>query len=156
VGTQKFQFNRLFKELDYLCEKEIIREEIFAQIGNSTYKPKNYRYRNYIDDKTFQKYIQNSNFVISHAGTSSIIHSLRAGKKVIVMPRRKMYSEHVDDHQVEIARLFKEKNYVTVANNINELEKAIITIKDIKCEKFKSSNGELLESIRLYVKQVLN
>ena len=35
LGTQKFQMNRLIKALDVQKGKGLIKEEIFAQIGNS-------------------------------------------------------------------------------------------------------------------------
>lgn len=45
LGSQKFQFNRLLKAVDELCEnKEEKEREIFAQIGYSTYKPKHFEY----------------------------------------------------------------------------------------------------------------
>ena len=44
LGSQKFQFNRLLEEVDKLIEQGIITEEVFAQIGYSDYKPKNYKY----------------------------------------------------------------------------------------------------------------
>jgi len=39
VGSRNYPFNRLFVQLDELCEKGKMKEEIFAQIGTSTYKP---------------------------------------------------------------------------------------------------------------------
>ncbi len=42
LGSQKFQFNRLLKKIDNLIEIGVIQEEVFAQIGYSNYKPKNY------------------------------------------------------------------------------------------------------------------
>ena len=51
VGSQKFQFNRLLKQVDMLIDKGIIKKEVFAQIGSSDYKPHNYKY------KDFRKYL---------------------------------------------------------------------------------------------------
>ena len=45
LGSQKFQFNRLLKAVDELCEKGTIdAEDVFAQIGYSDYIPKNFSY----------------------------------------------------------------------------------------------------------------
>ncbi len=41
--------------------------------------------------------------VITHAGTGSIISALQAGKRPLIIPRRKEFREHVDDHQLLIA-----------------------------------------------------
>ena len=53
VGSQKFQFNRLLKEIDELIENKIIKEEVFAQIGVSDYKPKNYKYVDFMSQDEF-------------------------------------------------------------------------------------------------------
>ena len=45
LGSQKFQFNRLLIEIDKLVDEGKITEEVFAQIGYSDYKPKNYKYK---------------------------------------------------------------------------------------------------------------
>lgn len=42
VGSQKFQFNRLLKEIDNLIQEGKIQEEVLHKIGASDYKPKNY------------------------------------------------------------------------------------------------------------------
>jgi UDP-N-acetylglucosamine transferase subunit ALG13 len=42
--------------------------------------------------------------VISHAGVGSALAAMRAGKCAVYVPRRRAFGEHVDDHQVEMAR----------------------------------------------------
>ena len=44
LGTQKFNFNRLLKKIDLLISRGEISEQVIAQIGYSTYKPKNYKF----------------------------------------------------------------------------------------------------------------
>lgn len=48
LGSQKFQFNRLLKAIDELCEKGTVdAEDVFAQIGYSDYLPKNFSYKKF-------------------------------------------------------------------------------------------------------------
>lgn len=48
LGSQKFQFNRLLKAVDELCEKGTVdAEDVFAQIGYSDYLPKNFSYKSF-------------------------------------------------------------------------------------------------------------
>ena len=47
--------------------------------------------------------IAEADAVITHAGTGSIISVLQAGKRPLIIPRRKEFREHVDDHQLLIA-----------------------------------------------------
>lgn len=81
VGTQKFQFNRLLKEIDRLIEEEKITEEVFAQIGYSGYKPKNYNYKDFIDRDEFEDIIKKCKIIITHGGTGSIIGAVKQRKK---------------------------------------------------------------------------
>ncbi len=55
VGSQKFQFDRLLKEIDRLIDEGIIKEEVFAQTGCSNYIPKNFAYKNFINREEFKK-----------------------------------------------------------------------------------------------------
>lgn len=103
LGTQKFQFNRLLKEIDLLIQDGTITDKVVAQVGFSTYKPRNYVYFKFLDRATYHKYIEQSNIVITHAGVGSILEAKKNEKPVIVVPRLKKYKEHVDNHQCEIA-----------------------------------------------------
>ena len=44
TGSQKFQFNRLLQKIDRLIEEGVIQEEVFAQVGESDYRPAHYEY----------------------------------------------------------------------------------------------------------------
>ena len=39
LGSQKFQFDRLLRKIDELIDIGVITDEVFAQIGASTYIP---------------------------------------------------------------------------------------------------------------------
>jgi len=151
VGTQKFQFNRLFKELDKLKEENEIKEEIIAQIGISDYVPSNYEFVKFVDGDSINKYLEKCSILITHSGTSSIIQGLRLSKRVMVVPRLAQYGEHVDDHQVEIAKTFEESGYVEVVNDINSLGEKLKLLRGKKYEKFSSDNTELLTSIKTFL-----
>lgn len=54
LGSQKFQFNRLLKAVDELCERGTIEAaDVFAQIGYSDYLPKNFNYKKFLDRDEF-------------------------------------------------------------------------------------------------------
>ena len=87
LGSQKFQFDRLLKEIDRLCECGIIKEKVYAQTGESNYEPINYEYRKFMDRKEFQKYMDECETVITHGGTGAIITAIKKGKKGIAVAR---------------------------------------------------------------------
>lgn len=55
VGSRNYPFDRLFKKIDQLCEKGIIKDKVFAQTGTSKYKPKNYEYVDFISRMCLKK-----------------------------------------------------------------------------------------------------
>ncbi|EON22948.1 glycosyltransferase 28 domain protein [Nocardioides sp. CF8] len=47
--------------------------------------------------------IERADVVIAHAGTGAALAALEAGRCPVLVPRRSMRQEHVDDHQLQIA-----------------------------------------------------
>ena len=62
------------------------------------------------------EYIQKSQLVVSHAGIGTIILCKKYGIPILILPRRKRYGEHMNDHQLEIAQaLEKEKVKISMS-----------------------------------------
>ena len=116
VGSRNYQFNRLFEKLDELCEKGIVGEKIFAQIGTSTYEPKNFEFEHFISQDEFLEKIEKSSMVISHGASGSIMKALNANKKVIAVTRLEKYGEHINDHQIQNNEAFSKNGYVLMTD----------------------------------------
>ena len=151
VGTQKFQFNRLLSEIDILIKEKLITNNIYAQIGYSTYVPTNFSYSKLIDADKMDDLIRNSDLVITHGGTSSIFHALKYKKKIIVVPRLAKFNEHVDDHQLEICRVLESQNYIRVVYNIEDLKTEILTINEKILDVYNNSSNSLINEIKRYI-----
>lgn len=152
LGSQKFQFNRLLEEVDKLIEQGIITEEVFAQIGYSDYKPKNYKYNKFLDRDEFTEIIKKCDKVITHGGTGAIINAVKNNKKVIAIPRLAKYGEHVDDHQLQIVKKFKEMGVISICNDTKYLKKIYGEIES-KIGKIYISNTEaIIESIDRFLR----
>lgn len=153
VGSQKFQFNRLLEKIDKLIEDGVIKEEVYAQIGVSDYTPQNYEYEDFMTQEEFNEKIQESDLVITHAGTGVIINSLKRNKKVIGIPRLVQYNEHVDDHQIQLIKEFVELNFIEAVFDIKDLDKAIKEIKNKNFSKYESNTDNLLGDIRKFLEE---
>lgn len=151
LGSQKFQFNRILIEIDKLVKEGKITQDVFAQIGYSDYKPKNYKYKEFLDREEFSKLMRLSRIVITHGGTGAIIGAVKQGKKVIAIPRLAKYGEHVDDHQVEITNQFKEMNLIESIDNVELLYNAISEIYKSEFNVYKSNTDRIIETIEKFI-----
>ena len=146
LGSQKFQFNRLLKAVDELETNE----EIFAQIGYSDYKPENYRYKEFLDRDEFDAIMDKANVVITHGGTGAIISAIKKRKKVIAVPRLAKYGEHVDNHQIELIKQFKELNLIYVCKDMN-LEKALKVVENTNFKDYRSNTDRIIKSLEEFI-----
>lgn len=151
VGSQKFQFNRLLKEIDRLISKGIIKDRVVAQIGVSDYKPINYEYFDFLTKEEFIKYINQSSLIITHGGTGVIVNALKKNKRIIAIPRLSKFDEHVDDHQVQLINEFKELNFIEPVYDIEELENAISKVQIKKYNKYISNTNRIIDDIINYL-----
>ncbi|MCM3786672.1 hypothetical protein M3231_27435 [Neobacillus mesonae] len=155
LGTQRFPFNRLLSALDDLVEKGSIVEEVFAQVGHSTYKPKNYQYTKMISSNLMDEYVKRCSLIITHSGTSSIIGGLKEKKKVIVVPRQKEFGEHVDNHQIEIAQMFEKKGMIEAVYDVELLEEHILLSKTKEYNPYFDASESLLLDISQYIEEII-
>lgn len=116
VGSRNYPFDRLFRKLDELYENGTLTEEMFAQTGTSTYRPKHYKYKDFISQDEFLTKINEADIVVSHGASGSIMKALNAGKKVIAVTRLEKYGEHINDHQIQNNVAFGNNGYVLVAD----------------------------------------
>ena len=142
VGGRPYPFDRLFKKLDELVENGTIQEEIFAQIGTSNYKPKNYPFTDFVSQEEFSDKINEADIVISHGASGSIMKALNAEKKVIAVTRLEKYGEHIDDHQIQINEAFGENEYVIPVLDLDQLGDGYLKLinNQVKLKKWKNED----------------
>ena len=152
LGSQKFQFNRLLKAIDELCEKGTVdAEDVFAQIGYSDYLPKNFSYKKFLDRDEFSKEMGKADIVITHGGTGAIIGAVKKGKKVIAVPRRAKYGEHVDDHQLQLVGQFEELQLICECDDTEKIGDALETVKKNTYKEYVSNTQRIISSIDKFI-----
>ena len=124
VGSRNYPFDRLFKKLDELCENGVIKGDMFAQTGTSTYLPQHFKFKDFVSQEEFLKWVECSDIVVSHGASGSIMKALNAGKKVIAVTRLEKYGEHINDHQIQNNEAFAQNGYVVAVFEMDELGKA--------------------------------
>lgn len=129
IGTSGIDFRRLLQAVDEAVDKGLI-SDVVAQIGYTNYRPRNLETHAFISRATLGKYIRRADFVISHGGEATLDQCLAMHKKVIVMPRRAKYGEHVDDHQLEIVEHLEVRNRILVAREVDELAAKLMQVRN--------------------------
>ena len=156
LGTQKFQFDRILKELDKLIdENKLKKEDIMVQNVCQEYQPKNFKTFRLKPQEEIDKITEDAEIIITHSGTGSIINSLKMGKRIIIVPRRKEFGEHVDNHQLELAEVFHEKYNIPIVTQMDTLYDVIKKIDEYKPIKWEENNEKLIKSIENKINELL-
>jgi len=150
VATWRAGYNRLVQAVDELLSSGVITEEVIAQIGNGSYKPKHMTVMEFCSPSEFKDLISKSRLVISHAGMGTIIETVRLLKPLIAVPRRKSLGEVDNDHQFVTAKQLEAEGKILVAYEVNELP-----AKLKEAEIFVPSEGQgcekILEEVRGFI-----
>lgn len=146
VGTQ-FPFDRLVRAVDDLIGEGLINETVFAQIGQSRYKPRNFESAGSLKKGVFDDYARKASGIIGHAGMGTITMALGHRKPLLVMPRLKKYREVVNDHQVDIAEVFSQLGHILMAYDTAELPQFIPQLKTFVPVERKTDPGAVTNRI---------
>lgn len=120
VGTHEQPFNRLVEYMDQWAKTHA--EEVIIQTGYSTYEPKCAVWKKLFPYQEMIENVKEARIVVSHGGPSSFIMPLQIGKIPVVVPRKKEYDEHVNDHQLSFSKAVAERQRnIIVVENIEEL-----------------------------------
>ena len=124
VGTHEQPFNRLVEFMDkWAAEHD---EKVVIQTGFSTYVPKHCEWSKLYPYSQMVDLVKQARIIITHGGPSSFIMPLQIGKIPIVVPRKKVLEEHVNDHQVDFCnQVAKRQGNIIVVESIDQLEEII-------------------------------
>lgn len=151
VGSQKFPFDRLLRAADELCANDAIEDGCFAQTGACTYVPRHMQYSAFLDRGEFQMRVHACDVVLTHGGTGAIIGAVKAGKKVIAVPRLARYGEHVDDHQVEIVTQFAEMGLIEPCMDVDDLAQAYARVRAKSYLAYGSNTQRFIADLGGYI-----
>ena len=151
LGTHELPFCRLLKEIDKQIAAGNIKEEVVVQAGHTKYKSKNMNIFDFTTYEQMAELYRNANYIITHGGTGSITMGMKIGKKVIAVPRLIKYSEHNDDHQLEIVKQFQETGHILYWNEPMDLTDVIRLVESFQPARFESGNKKILSLIRDFI-----
>lgn len=142
-------FQRLLQEVDHLIEYYQIRDRVIVQAGYTLYTSPYFEQFNFVSDEQFRKYMEQADVIITHAGSGALFNAIKLHKKVIAFARLKKYAEHVDDHQIELAKKLSEEGYI-IDGTYSLLEAWE------KMENFVPRKCDFVQDVIVYLKEYLN
>ena len=150
VGSSQFPFDRLLRSVGQLGGEE----ELVVQYGSSGVSPPGARCIPFLPFDELGALVREARVLVTHAGIGSILLALTHGKRPYVVPRRRVFGETVDDHQLESARRFAEAGLVTLVEEPERLADAIATGNG-KAVPLVRDGATLAEDLRSYLAAVV-
>lgn len=159
VGTHEQPFNRLIKEIDRLANDKDIKDDFYIQTGFSDYVPQNCQWSKFLSFNQMTRLTKEADIVITHGGPASFVAPLELGKIPIVVPRRKKFNEHINDHQVDFVKLIESRmNNIIPVYDVRNLKRAIINYRKIVSDKHMtefSNNDSFNRSLGKIVSELM-
>ena len=159
VGTHEQSFDRLVKCIDEMVRDNLINEEVIIQKGYTDYEPKYCESYKLIPYDKMNEYNEKARIVITHGGPASFIAPLSIGKIPIVVPRKKEFNEHINDHQLDFCKeVEKRMQNIIVVETKDELIDAIVNYdaKVNQMSKTNTSNNKIFnEELEKEIRDIL-
>jgi UDP-N-acetylglucosamine transferase subunit ALG13 len=119
VGTQaNYGFRRLLERLVEIIPSNV---EVLWQTGSTDVSGLPIDARPKIDHRELTAAIADADAVVAHCGVGSAISCFRVGRRPVLVPRRRSHDEHVDDHQLHLARYLEGRGLTEIAPIVDEL-----------------------------------
>jgi UDP-N-acetylglucosamine--N-acetylmuramyl-(pentapeptide) pyrophosphoryl-undecaprenol N-acetylglucosamine transferase len=121
LGTHVQPFDRLLEVVDRAVQRGVLPTPVLAQSGVTQFEPESFQVEPWFDPDAVQAAMRTARYIVCHAGSGLISSALRAGRRPLVMARRRTLGEHVDDHQLQIlAKLSELGMVVAIEDEITE------------------------------------
>ena len=123
VGTRPEPFDRLLRMVDEAVAAGRLPSPVVAQSGASRYRPRSYSAAASLAPGDIDRAMNSVRYVVCHGGTGLIAAAIAAGRRPLVLARRRALGEHRTEHQHQIVeKLAAEGAIVALDDRISERE----------------------------------
>jgi beta-1,4-N-acetylglucosaminyltransferase len=139
----------------------LLDEELIIQNGSYNYEcAHRSRQVGILPHADFISTLCDASVIVTHAGAGTLRTLNSYEKRSICMPRLKLFDEHVNDHQIQIANEFMDRGIVYVPTDYNSLQpSALAALSGFRKTKFRFEplseldlNDHIVELIRSFLK----
>jgi UDP-N-acetyl-D-mannosaminouronate:lipid I N-acetyl-D-mannosaminouronosyltransferase len=126
------QYNSLIRAVDeHLSNSEF---DITIQLADGEYTPKQHKFFRYSDK--IEKYFEQADLVITHAGAGTVFQLLDDNKKMLVIPN----SDRVDDHQIDLANYVQQNNFAFVCQELTAIKQCVLDAYNKDYSQYKTAH----------------
>jgi UDP-N-acetylglucosamine transferase subunit ALG13 len=146
LGTHQQPFPRAIDLVEPLA---LGGEELVIQHG-STQPRRNWpntRWYPFLEFDDLVERMTTAHSAVCHAGVGTIMTAVETGHVPLVIPRRRVFGEHVDDHQEDIARCYAERGLVKCVIDETELAPLLVPRSDRGENAGRSGADALREAV---------
>jgi beta-1,4-N-acetylglucosaminyltransferase len=146
VGMHHQGFERLVRAMDEAAKS--LDEPVVMQIGATNYQPVNASWFRFAEQAEADRLVAEARVNVGHAGIGTVLSAFRCRTPLILVPRRAGQSEHVDDHQLELAYALAETGRIVLVEEptCEALLEAIEKAGSLEQPKLNGSN--LAQAVR--------
>jgi UDP-N-acetylglucosamine transferase subunit ALG13 len=146
LGNSHQSFGRLLKNIEEFIDE--LPKPILIQRGHTEFSSKKAEVITFMDMNAFERAINSHSLIILHGGAGSIIQAVFQQKVPVVMARRKIFDEHIDDHQVEfVAKLSSKDLIISLDLGGNLLDACDLALGIQKKLVEKNAESKLINSL---------
>ncbi|MBV9837556.1 MAG: hypothetical protein JO156_05520 [Solirubrobacterales bacterium] len=102
LGTMPYSFRRLVEQLVRILPSDA---EVTWQVGETPTDDLGIVAHRTLPPDELRRALVQADVVVGHAGGGSALQVMEAGKCPVLVPREAAHREHVDDHQLQIAKM---------------------------------------------------
>ena len=151
LGTFPLAFDRPLVSIHEACQSGLIQSEVIVQSGHTHFESDFLEMRPFIPLQELTELTRSAELIISQAGSGSLILAVRNGKKTIAVPRLVKYDEVVDDHQLELMKVFVDEGYVLPWYETDSFPEILEQIKSFQPNEYISNKQTIIDYLEDYI-----
>jgi len=155
LGTWNMPFPRPLAEIESLIDLGLIKDEIIVQSGFTKFKSKYLNLTPFFEQTILEDLYKKAEFIVCQAGIGSIMMGLKNNKKIISIARKRIYNEHIDNHQEDILTSFSKQKLVLKWDDKNNLMSQINLLPGFTPRKYQFSEEQISKEIINFINSKL-
>ena len=151
LGTMFLDFPRLIRKMDEIARDT--GEEIIIQTGMGKTIPASCKHFDFKPHDEILNIQREARVIVCHAGIGSVLDALQVRRPFVAVPRLKKYGEHMNDHQIDLARAVESRGWGRMILNIEDLPAACANPPPAPAD-YVPAKARLISSIRELVDRI--